>query len=56
MSLGLVFWVLMLLWVVLWFYPHWSPAPNWPVISGGLLLFLLLLILGWHDFGPPIRA
>lgn len=55
MSLGLVFWVLMLLWLVLWFYPQY-PAPNWPVVGGGVLLFILLLILGWHDFGPPIRA
>lgn len=53
MTKGLLFWVLMLLWVVFgtwWNWPRWQSwaAPN-------LLLFILLLILGWDAFGPPIR-
>jgi hypothetical protein len=58
MTIGLVFWILMLLWLVLGL---WS---NWPGISGGqiaplgssVLLFILLLLLGWDAFGPPIRG
>jgi hypothetical protein len=47
----------MLLWLVVGAYPWWSsPAPNWPGLGGNLLLFILLLLLGWHAFGPPIHA
>lgn len=57
MAMGLMFWILMLLWLV---FGLWS---NWPAVSGGqwqplgssLLLFILLLLLGWHAFGAPIR-
>lgn len=57
MSIGLCFWILMLLWLVL------GIAWRWPAIGAGqygpigsdLLLFILLLLLGWHAFGAPIR-
>ena len=54
MTLGLMFWILMLLWVVLslavHYYPGWGP---WP---GTILLFLLFLCLGWKVFGAPIHG
>jgi hypothetical protein len=58
MTIGLVFWILMLFWLV---FGIWS---NWPSINSGqyapfggnLLLFILLLLLGWHAFGAPIRG
>lgn len=53
MTISLVFWILMLLWLVLGLsavrYPNLGPA-------GNLLLFLLLLLLGWKLFGPPIHG
>lgn len=58
MSIGLVFWILMLLWLVLgayWNLPRGGPA-NYPVVGGHFLLFILLLLLGWAEFGPPIRG
>lgn len=55
MSIGLVFWILMLLWLVLGSWNVWQTPNNWPILSGNLLLFILLLLLGWHDFGPPIH-
>ena len=55
MTLGLAFWILMLLWLVLGAWQSW-PEPKWPVLGGSLLLFILLVILGWHAFGPPIRG
>lgn len=55
MTIGLAFWVLMLLWLVfgLWF----APRPyNLPFVGGNLLLFVLLCLLGWHEFGAPIHG
>lgn len=58
MTLGLVFWILMLLWLVLGLYWNWpgQSAPNYPILGGTLLIFILFVLLGWHDFGPPIRG
>lgn len=61
MTLGLMFWILMLLWLVLGLYWRW---PRGPVsgpgvimpVAGDLLLFILLLLLGWHAFGAPIHG
>jgi len=53
MTLGLMFWILMLLWLVLGLWHAW---PNWPVVGSNLLLFLLFLVLGWKTFGPPIHG
>lgn len=57
MTLGTFFWVAMI--VVLLF----NVLANWPSIKGGewrtsgswALIYLLLFVLGWHAFGPPIR-
>jgi hypothetical protein len=58
MSIGLVFWILMLLWLVFGLWQNWPgiAGGQWQPIGGSLLLFILLLLLGWHAFGPPIRA
>lgn len=59
MSLGLAFWILMLLWLVfgLWWNNRAAFASgNWSPVGGSLLLFLLLLLLGWASFGPPLRG
>jgi len=59
MTLGLAFWVLMILWLVLGIWWRWpatpAPAAFWP-LGGDLLLFILLLLLGWHSFGPPLHG
>ncbi len=54
MTLGLAFWILMLLWLVFGFMPQ--PPPGQPVPpylkwGGTLLLFILLFLLGWSEFG-----
>jgi hypothetical protein len=53
MTLGLAYWILMLLWLVFGLWHAWG---NWPFMGGSLLLFVLLLILGWHSFGSPIKG
>jgi hypothetical protein len=53
MSRGLCFWVLMLIWVI---FGLWSTYPSIPLVGGTLMLFLLLVLLGWQIFGPPIHG
>ena len=57
MSIGLAFWILMLLWLVggfVWHGPGAMSGQYWP-LGSNLLLFVLLVLLGWHAFGPPLR-
>lgn len=59
MSLGLIFWILMLIWLVFGLYiNYWAATspPNHYLIGGNLMLFILLLLLGWQAFGPPIHG
>lgn len=53
MTLGHAFWILMLVWLVFWTWQNW---PNQTAMGGGLLIFVLLALLGWHNFGPPIHG
>jgi len=58
MTIGLLFWILMIIWLIFGIYTSW---PDWrnngPYHAGGtLLLFILLFLLGWHDFGFPIHG
>jgi hypothetical protein len=53
-TLGLAFWILMLIWLVWGLWTTWPNPQGWA--SGNLVLFILLLLLGWHAFGPPIHG
>ncbi len=54
MTLGLAFYIIMLLWLVGAFWRGWPGGPQaW---GPDLLLFILFLLLGWHDFGAPIHG
>lgn len=56
MPIGILFWFLMILWFLFWGLATWNPSigPYGP-IGHGLLLFILLALLGWHDFGPVLH-
>lgn len=54
-SIGLCYWVLMLLWLVFGFWTAW-PTPQPRLIAGNLMLFILMLLLGWRVFGPPLHG
>ncbi len=55
MSLALIFWILMLVWLVFgWFGDR--IGGGWGPMGSTLLLFVLLLLLGWAQFGAPIHG
>jgi hypothetical protein len=56
MTLGLAFWILMLIWVVSGVYFGYAEFPaNRFYVGGNLMLFFLLLLLGWQTFGAPLK-
>jgi len=60
MTLGLAFWILMLLWLVLGFWWAWPVGAAvtvhaWFPVGGTILIFALFFIVGWQIFGPPIH-
>jgi hypothetical protein len=52
MTLGLAYWIIMLVWLVFGVWSHW---PDLKAGGGNLILFILLLILGWKVFGAPLH-
>ncbi len=58
MSIGLVFWILMLIWAVFGLLVHFDAGlvGSYAIVGNVLLLFILFGLLGWKTFGPPIHA
>jgi hypothetical protein len=54
MTLGLCYWILMLIWAVFGALTHYGMAAGYGVVNV-VLLFILFLILGWQVFGAPLR-
>jgi len=57
MSMALIFWILMLIWAVFGLWSSWplSAATAKPQ-AGNLLLFILLVLLGWAVFKAPVHG
>ncbi|MDQ1638169.1 MAG: hypothetical protein QOF62_1508 [Pyrinomonadaceae bacterium] len=53
MTIGFLFWLLMILWLLFGAWAYW---PDRKVFGGHFLLWLLLFLLGWSVFGFPIRG
>ena len=56
MTRGLIFWVIMLVWLVLGLAAHFGFAGAYGALGGIVLLFILFVLVGWQVFGPPIRG
>jgi hypothetical protein len=58
MGIGLAFWILMLIWLVfgLMVAGGVSFVGGYGLYGHTLLLFVLLALLGWHAFGPPLHG
>lgn len=56
MSIGLLFWVIMVIWLIFGFYTNWPAAGGrpWP-LGGHIVLWILLALLGWQVFGPALH-
>ncbi len=56
MPMGILFWVLMVLWFFFGLYWNWPVGgPNIGFVGSNLLLFVLLGLLGWKVFGPVLQ-
>lgn len=57
MTLAVLFWVLMIVWLVFGLWAGYAPGqPYSPRVWGAsLLTFVLLAILGWATFGGPVK-
>jgi hypothetical protein len=53
MTLGLAYWVLMLVWLVFFMLNHIGMVTG--VWVNTLFLFVLFALLGWQVFGAPLR-
>jgi len=57
MTISLAYWILMLLWLIFGLWATWPAAPggNYHLVGGNLLLFVLMVMLGWKVFGAPLH-
>ena len=57
MTLSILFWVLMIVWLVFGFWSSYTPGQPYPFRTGAgnFLTFVLLAILGWGIFGAPVK-
>lgn len=57
MPIGILFWVLMILWFLfgLWWNVADFREGKYGPLGGNFLLFILLGLLGWRVFGPVLQ-
>lgn len=58
MTIGFIFWLLMLLWILFGLYSNREDlrGGKYGATGGNLLLFILLFLLGWRVFGFIIQG
>jgi hypothetical protein len=54
MSLGIIYWILIIIWLVFGLVVGSGYVAISPV-GGTLLLFILFVLIGWQVFGPPVH-
>jgi len=57
MTLSVLFWVLMIIWLLFGLWNDYVPGQPYPFNRGAwtFLVFVLFSILGWQVFGAPVR-
>ena len=56
MGLGLLYWILMLIWLIFSIWWHWPIRGGTTYWPSQVFIFFLLVILGWTVFGAPVRG
>lgn len=51
MSKGLLFWIIMIIALI---FGLWSQWGNFYFIGNSVVVFVLIGLLGWKVFGPPV--
>jgi hypothetical protein len=54
-SIGLLFWILMIFWFIFGWFKDAPAFQGYGPHGHSFLLFVLLFLLGWHDFGFVIH-
>lgn len=54
MPLGIIFWLLMILWLLSYFGVWWNVDARISYVNS-ILLWVMLACLGWATFGPIVR-
>lgn len=52
MSIGLLFWILM---IIAFVFSTWTSWPNYRQTGGNLLVFILFALIGWAVFGAAVH-
>jgi hypothetical protein len=55
MTLGLCFWVIMIIWTVFFLLLHFGVVGGAYAGAGVVLYWVLFVLLGWGVFGPPLH-
>jgi hypothetical protein len=55
MSLGLAYWIILLVAFVFGLAIHFGYAGPYGVWGNNFVLFVLFVLLGWAVFGPPVH-
>jgi succinate-acetate transporter protein len=56
MTLGLAYWILMLIWFVFGLLVNFGGFERaWGIAGNLILLFVLFVLLGWQVFGAPLH-
>jgi len=55
MTLGLAYWILILIWLVFGGLVHFGMIATAYAGASTLLLFVLFVLLGWQTFGAPLH-
>jgi hypothetical protein len=55
MSIELLFWVMMLIWLLLYAFTWYNPDPRFAPFPN-LFLWVLLALLGWKTMGPMLHG
>ena len=56
MSRGLMYWVIVLIWVLSVIAPHVGFGGQFSGTVSDIILLVLFILLGWQTYGPPVHG